>query len=147
MTQTFLIERVKRRTWHERLRELLRAVVDIDPMHLFNLFYVLFGFTITCSLFAAVFLSFTVHREYLATLFVAAPASTALWGIAYAAWTDRLKWAWATLTAVATLGMIAGIFVVLTQSGMSDLLRGLIIGVGALPALWAITIGLRKIDW
>jgi hypothetical protein len=43
--------------------------------------------------------------------------------------------------------MIAGIFVVLTQSGMADLLRELIIVVGALPALWAITIGLRKIDW
>jgi predicted neutral ceramidase superfamily lipid hydrolase len=147
MTQTFHIEREKRQTWHERLRKRWRAVVDIDPTDLFNLFYVLFGFTITCSLFAACFLSFTMHREYLTMLFESAAASTVLWGIAYAAWTDRLKWAWATLTAVATLGMIAGIFVVLTQSGMADLLRELIIVVGALPALWAITIGLRKIDW
>jgi hypothetical protein len=143
MTETIQIDRVRRQT----LRERIGAVVNIDPNLLFKRFYVLFGFTITCSLFAAAFLSFMIHREYLATLFAAAPASTAVWGIAYGAWNKRLNWAWATLTAIATLGMLAGIFVVLTQSGMSDLLLELIIGAGAAPVLWALTFGIRKLNW
>ena len=143
MTETFHIDRVKRQTLQERIG----ALVNIDPNLLFKRFYVFFGLTITCALFVAAFLSFTIHREYLATLFGAAPASAAVWGIAYGAWNKRLNWAWATLTAISTVGMLAGIFVVLTQSGMSDLLLELIIGAGAAPVLWAVTFGLRKINW
>jgi hypothetical protein len=143
MEQNFHIERVKRQTFRERLR----AVTNISPITLFNLFYVLFGFTITTSLFVAAFLSFTIHREYLTMLYVVAPASTAAWGIAYGAWSDSLRVAWATLTGLATLGMIAGIFVMLTPAHVSNfaLMQELIIGAFAPPALWAITFGLKKV--
>jgi hypothetical protein len=144
MAENFHIERVKRRTMRGRVK----SVLDIDSMLLFNSFYILFGFIITGSLFAAAFTSFATHREYLEMLFVFAPASTAVWGIAYAAWNDKLRWAWNTLTAATTLALVGGIFVLLTMPGLSkDLMRELIICACASPALWTIIMGLRKIDW
>jgi hypothetical protein len=141
MTQNFHIERVKRQTFRERVK----AVTDISPITLFNRFYVLFGFTITTSLFGAAFLSFTTHREYLAMLFVFAPASTVVWGIAYAAWTKTLRVAWATLTWLATLGLIAGIFVVLALAHSDlPLMIELLIGACVLPAVWGIAVQLKK---
>jgi hypothetical protein len=142
MTQTVHIDRVRRRTLSERIQ----ALVNTDPVILFNGFYILFGFTLTISFFAAAFLALTWHRPCLVMLFITAPASTAVWGIAYAAWTDTLKVAWSTLAVVATLGLIAAIFVVLTQSDQSGLLRQLIIEALAVPALWTAIFWARRID-
>ncbi len=140
MTQTINIDRVKRQTFHERLR----VLANIEPFALFNGFYVLFGFTLTISFFAAAFLALTKHHEATESLFQVAPVSTVLWGIAYGAWPDRLRWAWSILTVVATLGMVVAIFVVLGQSGSSTLLEGLIEGACALPVFWTVAFAVKK---
>jgi hypothetical protein len=145
MTENLRIERVRRVPLAARLSEF----VDVDPLVLFNSFYTLFGFLITGSLLAAAFISFKTHQDYSSMLFWFAPASSALWGIGYAAWNDKLRWAWNTLTASTTIGMLAGIFLVLFIPAQSrpDLLLQLIICALALPALWAVIMGLRQINW
>jgi len=145
MTQAINIERVRRVSFTERVK----AVLDADPMVLCNSFYVLFGFLISGSLVAAAFFAFATHRDYLEMLFWCAPASTAVWGIAYAGWTDKLQWAWNSLTAFTTLGMIGGIFVVLAIPGQTnhDLMIELVICACALPALWTLIMGLRHITF
>jgi hypothetical protein len=145
MTENLRIERVRRVPLAARLSKF----VDVDPMVLFNSFYSLFGFLITSSLLAAAFISFKTHQEYSSTLFWVAPVSTAVWGVGYAAWNDDLRWAWNTLTALTTIGTLVGIFVVLSIPTQSrpDLLTQLIICSIALPALWAVIMGLRNINW